>query len=913
MQKSKLKLLSVLSLVGFMSNVALQVYAITWYNPSDTAPNPITTFSVSAWNPSSTKANLSWTAVWNSLNVWTAARYVIKMSTGSINASNFDSATTVGNGLTPKEAGNAETFTVINLTAGTTYYFAIKAVNTAGLPWDLSNVVSITTTNSVPTVTSFSPTSAQNDAAATLTVNWTNFVNGANKVRLTNSSSTINIDATYVSDTQVTCTVATWTPAGEYNVKVINSNWTSANASSTLTITQAPTAIPTVTNVVPTIWTNDVAKTVTVYWTNFVWVTSVVLDDGANTALTSVSVVSTTKITATIPAWVVAWTYNIKVTTSNWTNYISAAKYTAEAPVVISSSSSSNVTTDKPISLSGTNTVPVDVSLETDTDSDVYISAEIAANTTITTSDGSAYTGTIIPPRVIAPTSEMQDLGTDAVVIQMWSAEQWLVFSTWVVVTVNIQSDSQPVIWYYNQSTDTYELAWTSWTKDGVSYVPWGTVISRSWNTWTMWLLITHMSVYVNGVNPTISSVSPSSATAGASVSIAWANFHPSAVVTVWWNSVTYTVNNTSSITLTVPSIAVGTYTISVKNPDNRTATLTNWLTITTSTSSSSSSASISWWGGGWFSPSTSYTSSTEEETSQEEQNNVEEQINTVKEQSTTKSYTISGKKVDIIIPPFKSSNVQKTVGLVNDKIVAILKTKNLTETELDDAVYNYNSFLAALQLYRDNKDKAAKTLAKKYLKALIAIVDKPSTGSKSTTTVSTSDTQETTTPEVSADMPAAVAYLNSVGITKYSDVSSFRPNDSITRQEAAKFYVEYAKAILKKVPDTSKKCNFTDESDMDSSLQSYVVESCQLGIFKGYPDGSFKPTSNILKWQAIALVLRPSIWTMEENVSPWYLNYYLKAMELWLTNEQLIAMEWAATRWEIALMIYNYSKSLWL
>lgn len=911
MQKSKLKLLSVLSLVGFLSNMALQVYAITWYNPSDTAPNAITTLSVSAWNPSSTKANLSWTSVWNSLSVWTANRYVIKMATGSINSSNFESSTTVANSLAPKTAGNVETFTVINLTPWVTYYFAVKAINTAWLPWDLWNVVSIATTNVVPTITSFSPTSLQNSASATITVNWTNFVNGANNVRLINSTSTINIDATYVSDTQMTCVIATGTPIWEYNLKVLNSNWTSANAAQTLTVTQSPTPVPTVSNVVPTIWTNDVAKNIVIYWTNFNWVTSVTLDDGANTALTSVTVVSSTQITATIPAWVTAWTYSIKVTTANWTNYVSAAQYTTEAPVVISSSTTSNVTTTSPITFSGTNTVPVDVTMETETDADVYISAAIEANTSVTDSAWVAYTWAIIPPRVIQPTVEMQDLWSDAVVMQMWSAEQGLVFSTWVAVTVILQSENQPVIWYYNQSTDKYELAWTSWTKDWINYVPGGTVISRNWNNWTMWVLITHMSVYVNWVNPTISSVSPSSAAAWASISIAWANFHPSAVVTVWGNAVTYTVNSTSSITLTVPSITAWTYSVAVKNPDNRTATLLNWLTITaTSSWGSGWGSTTSGWGGGRFASSSKTTSSSQEDVTKEEEQIVKDEIEKVKEDSTVKSYTIAWKEVKVIIPPFKSSNVKKTVSLVNDKIVAILKTKNLSSKDLEDAVYNYNSFLAALQLYKDKKDKNAKTMAKQYLKAMLVIVDKP----KTTTTTSPVIWDTTTTTSVSSvDLPAAVGYLKAVGITKYSDVESFRANDSITRQEAAKFYVEYAKAILKKVPDTSKNCVFTDKSDIDASLESYVVESCQLWIFKWYADDSFKPNMNILKWHSIALLLRPSIGSMEENVSPWYLNYYLKAMELWLTTDDLKTMEWTATRWEVAVMIYKYSKNLWL
>lgn len=88
---------------------------------------------------------LRWTAPGDDGSVGTAAQYDVRYSTSTITANNWNSASQVTGEPAPKVAGSSESFTIPNLTANTTYYFAIKTADEATNWSGLSNVVSVTT------------------------------------------------------------------------------------------------------------------------------------------------------------------------------------------------------------------------------------------------------------------------------------------------------------------------------------------------------------------------------------------------------------------------------------------------------------------------------------------------------------------------------------------------------------------------------------------------------------------------------------------------------------------------------------------------------------------------------------------------------------------------------------------------
>lgn len=551
--------------------------------PTDnTAPSAIADLLVSAGSPATSQMTLTWTATGDDGDSGIASKYIIKRSTSAItDDAKFNAATTIFNTLSPKSVNLAETFTVTGLSANTTYYFAIKVQDEVPNTSVISNVSNLATLANLPTVSAITPAEGENGGAVLITVTGTNFADGANTLRFSNSSNTFELVATYVSATSLTAFVPVGAPVGVYSLKVSNSNGVSSALASAYTVKVAPTPLPTVSDVLPAnIGSNDPDVSITIYGANFTGATAVI-DTAPETALTITSV-SSTKIIATIPGMVVAGTYNIKVTTVGGTNTISSIKLNVKDPVVIDSGTLEQTTTD-PIDLSGTNTIPVQITMQSDetivnTDTVATIEVVIPPATEVTMIDNSGnevpYTGNINPPQIIKTTDDMkEEAGEEAIVITMGNPDEKITFSNDFVVTVTLDSTntSAPLIWYYNPSVG-LEIAGKDGVKDGITYVKGGTVLNTVNNngvyTYTIGLLLDHMSSYVAGVDPSITSLSSSSATAGTAITITGTNFSPSANVKFGTTSATVSSLTTTSISIAVPSISVGSYNIIVTNTD---------------------------------------------------------------------------------------------------------------------------------------------------------------------------------------------------------------------------------------------------------------------------------------------------------------------------------------------------------
>ena len=90
-----------------------------------------------------------------------------------------------------------------------------------------------------------------------------------------------------------------------------------------------------------------------------------------------------------------------------------------------------------------------------------------------------------------------------------------------------------------------------------------------------------------------------------------------------------------------------------------------------------------------------------------------------------------------------------------------------------------------------------------------------------------------------------------------YND-GTFRPNQPVTRAEAASLVVRFAKttgaSALKAV---NEKVRFTDDKKIAGWAKENIYICQQTGIFGGYPDGSFQGGNNILRSEAAAVICR--------------------------------------------------------
>jgi uncharacterized delta-60 repeat protein len=135
------------------------------------APATITDLATS--NPTTGNITLTWTAPGDNGTLGTVAGYIVKYSTsGVIDASNWDSATTFTSSFTAKAAGSTETHVVTGLETDTMYWFAVEAYDEASNYGGISNSPSRSTSDIVApaAITNLAVTTVENFS---VTLTWT--------------------------------------------------------------------------------------------------------------------------------------------------------------------------------------------------------------------------------------------------------------------------------------------------------------------------------------------------------------------------------------------------------------------------------------------------------------------------------------------------------------------------------------------------------------------------------------------------------------------------------------------------------------------------------------------------------------------------------------------------------------------
>jgi hypothetical protein len=207
-------------------------------------------------------------------------------------------------------AGIAQSRVSVAATGGTAYFFMVSSFLGDGGTTNFHLTFTAAGNNPVPTITSFSPTSATAGGGAfVLTINGTNFVSGA-----TGTFNGIARTVTFVSATQVTMAVTAPDIAAAGSFPVIISNPAPGGGPSAPMNFLVNNPVPTTTSISPTSATAGGAGfTLTVNGTNFN-ASSVVNFNGAGRTTTFVSA---TQVTASITAADIATAGSVNVTVTN--------------------------------------------------------------------------------------------------------------------------------------------------------------------------------------------------------------------------------------------------------------------------------------------------------------------------------------------------------------------------------------------------------------------------------------------------------------------------------------------------------------------------------------------------------------------------------------------------------------------
>ena len=150
--------------------------------------------------------------------------------------------------------------------------------------------------------------------------------------------------------------------------------------------------------------------------------------------------------------------------------------------------------------------------------------------------------------------------------------------------------------------------------------------------------------------------------------------------------------------------------------------------------------------------------------------------------------------------------------------------------------------------------------------------------------------------------------YMN--WLTKYNNKDEYRPYDNLTREESAKMIGQLYSELWFTKENKWFNCNFVDTNMFDPTLAEHIYNVCRRWIFRGNDQTQqYMPHDNLTKGQLLAVLLRIFEWKMsKESWQPWWIEYYVKASSIWLTNEiNLAKFDQPVSRQEAALLIFRF------
>ncbi len=180
-------------------------------------------------------------------------------------------------------------------------------------------------------------------------------------------------------------------------------------------------------------------------------------------------------------------------------------------------------------------------------------------------------------------------------------------------------------------------------------------------------------------------------------------------------------------------------------------------------------------------------------------------------------------------------------------------------------------------------------------------------TQEKGNTTNTTIQTKPITKDE---ELKIAIQWMYDNWLTIYNQVQDFLPNNEITREQASKFFVEFAAKVLWKERWNIYNYNiFSDISNADPTLKNHIIYANNMWLFK-WTNWKFNPFNKLTKAQAITVTVRMANWYMDENYNPRYLNYYYAADSYWILKWWWYEFDTLdkqnISRWDMALILYN-------
>lgn len=163
------------------------------------------------------------------------------------------------------------------------------------------------------------------------------------------------------------------------------------------------------------------------------------------------------------------------------------------------------------------------------------------------------------------------------------------------------------------------------------------------------------------------------------------------------------------------------------------------------------------------------------------------------------------------------------------------------------------------------------------------------------------------------SELETSIQWMYENWLTIYNTPKTFMSDRYLTREQASKFFVQFAIVILQKNRWYIESYKiYSDIDNADPTLKDYIIYASNMWLFK-WSNWKFMPFNNLTQAQALAVTIRMIDWYLEEPSNLRYRYYFDRAQAYWLLSNTKIkfnsADETNITRGDMALILYNAYK----
>lgn len=153
-----------------------------------------------------------------------------------------------------------------------------------------------------------------------------------------------------------------------------------------------------------------------------------------------------------------------------------------------------------------------------------------------------------------------------------------------------------------------------------------------------------------------------------------------------------------------------------------------------------------------------------------------------------------------------------------------------------------------------------------------------------------------------------AVSLLSDINVVKGYPDNTFRPANTLTREEFAAFVVRALGKENLAQSLANERTRFKDDAQIANWARGYVVYAASAGIIRGFPDNTFRPRNKVTYAEALAMLVRAlGFEKYAQTKGSWPVNYLTVAEEIKLTKDLgTFQANLPIARGEMAIATYN-------